>query len=123
MIPILGRVFAHAAIDQGVPDAPTPDLHRHLRGQAWNAPARTIIKVFNQRRFHLLVGTELTKDHIRQIVVRGIHPTEIAEKFWGHSIDVGTAAKVTRIDASVSSTQTGTLIQKSRIRFHLFGQT
>jgi hypothetical protein len=45
--------------------------------------ARPIIKVFNQRLFQLLAGTELTEDHIRQIVVRGIHPTEIAEKFWG----------------------------------------
>jgi len=85
--------------------------------------ARRIIKVFNQRLFQLLAGTELTEDHIRQIVVRGIHPTEIAKNFWGHSIDIGTAAKVTRIDAGVSSTQAGTLIRQSRIRFHLFGPT
>jgi hypothetical protein len=85
--------------------------------------ARPIIKVFNQRPFQLLAGTELTEDHIRQIVVGGIHPTEITKKFWGHSIDVGTAAKVTRVDAGISSTRVGTSIKRSRIRFHLFGQT
>jgi hypothetical protein len=43
--------------------------------------AHRIIKVFNQRLFQLLAGTELTEDDIRQIVERGTHPTEIAEKF------------------------------------------
>ena len=41
--------------------------------------ARPIIKVFNQRLFQLLAGTELTEDHIRQIVVRGIHCLVIEE--------------------------------------------
>ena len=45
--------------------------------------ARRIIKVFNQRLFQLLAGTELTEDHILQIVVGGILPTEIAKNSGG----------------------------------------
>lgn len=41
--------------------------------------ARPVSKVFNNRLFQLLAGTELTEEQIRQIVVRGIHCLVVEE--------------------------------------------
>ena len=59
-----------------------------LPGQRSVKDVNSAVAMLGFSRIHTLVTTLTIRDAFPQA------PTEIAEKFWGHSIDVGTAAKV-----------------------------